>query len=390
MRRLVTLISIVLMAVSASAQEPELPVTDGLKLIAEKDWTKETEYNGWMIFNDDGMIFPEIVDEGLALTNPEVQAQIWTPQEYVLDDFSLEQDHDYIVRLFLKVPSDGTYQVVMGSWATNVNVQVPVTARDDFQVIDVEFPDFSRGAESAEGLETCHVLLQCGWVVGTTILKKVQVLEVEKSAKVPEPSETDELKLVYDKNWVGADFFWSDLMPNDRCELTAEGFAIPNPEPQEEMGHPYAIISTENFSLEQGNDYIVRLTLKVPSDGTYQVDMGSLSSIFSSYVPATACDDFQEIDAEFPQFAGNTMSVDDLEFSHLLLQCNEVVGTTVLQRVQVYEKVNGGTTAIKATKASKVTNANRTDDVIYNLAGQRVDASYKGVVIKNGKKRIMR
>ena len=63
--------SIVLMAVSASAQEPEQPVTEGLKLIAEKDWTKETEYNGWMIFNDDGMIFPEIVDEGLALTNPE-------------------------------------------------------------------------------------------------------------------------------------------------------------------------------------------------------------------------------------------------------------------------------------------------------------------------------
>ena len=182
MRRLVTLISIVLMAVSASAQEPELPVTDGLKLIAEKDWTKETEYNGWMIFNDDEMIFPEIVDEGLALTNPEVQAQIWTPQEYVLDDFSLEQDHDYIVRLFLKVPSDGTYQVVMGSWATNVNVQVPVTARDDFQVIDVEFPDFSRGAESAEGLETCHVLLQCGWVVGTTILKKVEVYEVLESS----------------------------------------------------------------------------------------------------------------------------------------------------------------------------------------------------------------
>jgi hypothetical protein len=104
--------------------------------------------------------------------------------------------------------------------------------------------------------------------VGTTILQKVQVLEVDQSAKVPEPSETDELKLVYDKNWVGADFFWSDLMPNDRCELTAEGFAIPNPETQEEMGHPYAIISTENFSLEQGHDYIVRLTLKVPSDGT--------------------------------------------------------------------------------------------------------------------------
>ena len=33
----------------------------------------------------------------------------------------------------------------------------------------------------------------------------------------------------------------------------------------------------------------------------------------------------------------------------------------------------------------KATNA---DGAIYNLAGQKVDASYKGIVIQNGKKRI--
>ena len=213
-----------------------------------------------------------------------------------------------------------------------------------------------------------------------------QVLEVDQSAK--EPSETDEMRLVYDKNWVGADSFWSDLMPNDSCKLIAEGLAIPNLESQEQMGHPYAFISYENFSLEKGHDYIVRLTLMVPSDGTYQVDMGSWSAIFSSYVPVTASDDFQVIDAEFPKFAGDAESVDDLEFSHLLLQCNGVMGTTVLQRVEVYEvlgsSAQGNTTGLKAVKASKA------DGAIYNLAGQKVDAFYKGIVIQNGKKRLAR
>ena len=34
-------------------------------------------------------------------------------------------------------------------------------------------------------------------------------------------------------------------------------------------------VNNEYFPLEQSHNYIVRLTLKVPSDGTYVVDMGS-------------------------------------------------------------------------------------------------------------------
>ena len=64
------------------------------------------------------------------------------------------------------------------------------------------------------------------------------------------------------------------------------------------------------------------------------------------------------------------------------------MGTTVVKKVEVYEVVGsgarGGTTAIKAVKAKD------NDDAIYNLAGQRIDASYKGIVIQNGKKRIVR
>lgn len=48
-------------------------------------------------------------------------------------------------------------------------------------------------------------------------------------------------------------------------------------------------------------------------------------------------------------------------------------------------RFDGQTTAIDGTRANKPTAA---DGAVYNLAGQRVDRSYKGVVIKNGKKYI--
>jgi hypothetical protein len=44
----------------------------------------------------------------------------------------------------------------------------------------------------------------------------------------------------------------------------------------------------------------------------------------------------------------------------------------------------GSETAINAVKATKA------DDAIYNLNGQRVNASYKGLVIKNGKKVVIK
>lgn len=48
-------------------------------------------------------------------------------------------------------------------------------------------------------------------------------------------------------------------------------------------------------------------------------------------------------------------------------------------------ELTAGATGIQAVKTVKVGN-----DYIYNLAGQRVDANYKGVVIKNGKKMIQK
>ena len=137
-----------------------------------------------------------------------------------------------------------------------------------------------------------------------------------------------------------------------------------------------------------GHDYIVRLTLKVPSDGNYQVNLGSWYDNTQYQAPATASDDWQEIDVNFPKFGWDegvlySWEADsqlDLACCHVLLQCGWMVGTTIVKKVLVIEKLKGGTTAIRTTKPDKA------DDAIYNLAGQRVSPSYKGVVIRNGQK----
>jgi hypothetical protein len=193
MKKYFLILFLLLGCLSVNAQEEN----DSLKLICEKNW-EGIEYDYFIMdYAGEGFSDIEVTDEGLAISNAVMSEMIWQPQCIVLDAFSLEEHHDYLVRLTLKVPSDGTYQVVMGSWATNDLSQVPSTAGDDFQIIDFEFPDYAGNTDYMEGLNACHVLLQCGWVVGTTVVKKAQVYERIHGGttsiplvKSPQPNDT--------------------------------------------------------------------------------------------------------------------------------------------------------------------------------------------------------
>ena len=175
---------------------PFVPKHEGEVLIYEQDW-QGVEYGPvWVDYaSGDTDMFENIegTDEGLAITVNTKQGQIWQPQVAVVPDgcFSLEAGHDYIVRLTMKTPSEGTYQVNMGSWPANTQYMVNVPASDDWQEVDVNFTNFvwdkelfhSEDADSRNYLEACHVLLHCGWMVGTTIVKKVQVIEKTKGGE---------------------------------------------------------------------------------------------------------------------------------------------------------------------------------------------------------------
>ena len=205
-----------------------------------------------------------------------------------------------------------------------------------------------------------------------------------------EPNEND-VNLIYSMNWEGVDYPMTDISPDDPWKTTNEGLAIYNPEKQEYAGSIWTIITAGGFSLEKNHDYVVRLTMKVPSDGTYMVNLGSVLTNISKEVPVSASDDFQVIDVQFSDFWGD---ITDRTFepingdAHIFFYSGLVAGTTVIKKVEVYEKPGSGVrddkTAVKAVKATN------DDGAIYNLAGQKVDASYKGIVIQNSKKRIAR
>ena len=202
--------------------------------------------------------------------------------------------------------------------------------------------------------------------------------------------------LIYEADWEGVEYSkWTDSEEDEKnwtWEGTDEGLAITVHTKQGQIWQPQLMVVPDAFLLEVGHDYIVRLTLKVPSDGIYQVNLGSWEANTQYKTSVTACDEWQEIDVKFPKFGWDegvlySWEADsqlDLACCHVLLQCGWMVGTTIVKKVQVIEKLKGGETAIKTPKPDKA------DGAIYNLAGQRVDASYKGIVIQNGKKRIAR
>ena len=77
----------------------------------------------------------------------------------------------------------------------------------------------------------------------------------------------------------------------------------------------------------------------------------------------------------------NTYAVGDAAGSKSFKIARSKASTNVF--ITEIKITRGGATGIEAVKAVKVIPVN---NFIYNLAGQRVDANYKGVVIKNGKK----
>lgn len=176
MRKSLLFVIILLSCLCANAQEEN----DTLVSLAKVNFEGLAELPLWSSFADgetDATI--EIVDDGIAITNPQVQDQSWQPLVTVIgDNLILEEGHDYIVRLTLKVPSDGIYWICMGNWDTRFISQVAATARDGFQIIDVEYPEYKGRAINA------FVVLGLGWVVGTTILKEVEVLEKTSTAGI--------------------------------------------------------------------------------------------------------------------------------------------------------------------------------------------------------------
>ena len=340
-------------------------------VLYENDFTGITEFTGWSQFGDeqtDGKV--DVDPDGVAITVGIQTGQLWQPQVMVIPDgsFNLKEDGNYKVYVTAKFPSDGTLQINMGTWSANDQAQFPVEATGDFQTVECDFDGWSVDAEGA------HLLFQCGDFKGTTILKSIKVVEIGEG---DEPVAEDEL--IYENDFTGITEFtgWSqfdDTQTDGKVDVDADGVAITVGVQTGQLWQPQVMIVPDgSFNLVEDGTYRVVITAKYPADGTLQVNMGTWSANDQAQFPITATGDFQT-----DEFLFEGWSV-DAEGSHLLFQCGDFKGTTIVKKIQIYAV--GGTDAIKAVKTVDVNS-----DVIYNLAGQRVNASYKGVVIKGGKK----
>ena len=176
MKKLLLLIILFLSCLTANAQQEN----DDLASVAKMTFVGIKDLSELGVYFSNNPEYLEIVEDGLAIKNPQKQDYPWFLQVPVLGRIPLEEGHDYVLRFTLKVPSDGTYWLDMCSWEVGYtcSCQVPVIASDDFQIIDVEYPEYGRSV--TDGM----VMLGCGWVVGTTILKEVEVLERRHTADI--------------------------------------------------------------------------------------------------------------------------------------------------------------------------------------------------------------
>jgi len=373
MKKLFTLVAMALMAVGANAQT----------LIAEKDWTGgfEGDYPMWAQFAEgqDGSVASDA--EGVNITVGSQTGELWQPQVTVLNEgLTLEEDKSYKVVITAKFPASGTLQINMGNWDGRDQYTTAVESTGDFQEVEVEFPDYAYNVEG-----NGFVLFQCGDFAGSTIVKKVQVFDItdgggEGSGEGEGGGDTT----IASKDWTGGfegDYpMWAQFAEGQEGSVSsdAEGVAINVGTQTGELWQPQVTVLNEGLTLAEDNSYVVKILAKFPASGTLQVNMGNWDGRDQYTTEVEATGDFQWVEVEFPDYAYN---VEGNGF--VLFQCGAFAGSSIVKTVEVWDVTNGPL-AIKSAKAVKANGA------IYNLAGQKVNASYKGIVIKDGKKFIQK
>ena len=290
--------------------------------IAEKVWP----LGSWLISNEDVGATCKMTSDGLAITNPGVQEEAWTPQAIVLEGFSLKKGRDYVVRLNVKIPASGKLQVNMGGWEFYEQYVVSVKKKTDSQVIDVDFPEYG---ETFEG--DAHVLFQNGKIKGTTVLQEIQVLDVT----------TGDTTVVAEYG-----YWFGDEETGATCKITNNGLSIKNPQVQTDYWTPQTLV-LQNLKLQKNHTYKVIFDAIVPSSGYLYAQLGHWTDegyISDNPIWVEGSNEFQEY-----EFCIENFPI-DVEDGHVLFQNGYIEGTCVLRSVRVVEI--GGNVKLNKTKAT--------------------------------------
>jgi hypothetical protein len=395
MKKLFTLVAMALMAVGANAQ----------KVIAEIDWSTQEAFNNWC--SGENGSTAAVGAEGLEINVPAAGENYWNPQTVVLNvegekvadnpdaPAFLAEDGRYQVIITAKHPA-GHLQVNLGTWDDGVSLQkdFDVAEAADFEDIVV---DFSEGWP-ADCFSNIHVLWQSGALPGLSVLKKIQVIDLDGEEGGEQGGEGEGGEggsaIVGEIDWSQEAAFnnWCSGENGSTAVVGAEGLEINVPAAGENYWNPQTVVlNIEGEKVADNPDapailaedgrYQVIIVAKHPA-GHLQVNLGTWDdgvSLQKDFDVEEAAD-FHEIVVDFSE----GWPADCFSNVHVLWQSGALPGLSVLKSIQIID-LDADPSAIKNVKASK-----KFEGAIYNLAGQKVNASYKGVVIKEGKKYIQK
>ena len=138
-------------------------------------------------------------------------------------------------------------------------------------------------------------------------------------------------------------------------------------------------MGTADAPIAEGGQYLVKFAFTTPAAGELRLDFGSWdgSAATMAKVFDVAAGE-QEMEIEFLDYP--TECTD----AFIFYQSGKIPGKHIVKKVEVWDLEADDATGIKNLKNKAQNN------VRYNLAGQQVDANYKGAVIMNGKKYIQK
>ena len=148
----------------------------------------------------------------------------------------------------------------------------------------------------------------------------------------------DDETIIAERNWTGPSWF-NDEGTQATCGMTAEGVTITNPEVQSQYWTPQMCV-VDGIILQEGHNYKVLITAKVPSGGPLYVQLGSWEDdadsniYYDRMVELEASSEFQDIEMLFGDFPAFTKK------GHVVFQTGFITGTCTVKNVQVIDVTN--------------------------------------------------
>ena len=361
MKKFFTLVAMACMAICANAQG----------VIAEIDWTKESAYYEGVWYSDLAEV-SVAEGEGLIINctqpNPET-ANYWEPQVPMIAHIEeLAEGGQYQVKFSVNAPAAGEIRLDFCSWTEGAKttqdwVGTVEAGDNDFTVDFLDYPGSTTNA---------MIFYQCGKIPGKHVIKNVQVIDLELGGGPALVSEID---------WTKESAYYEGVWYSDLAEVSVaegEGLIINCTQPSPETANywePQVPMIAHIEELAEGGQYQVQFAVNAPAAGEIRLDFCSWTEgakTTQDWVGTVEAGD-NELTVDFLDYPGSTTN------AMIFYQCGKIPGKHVIKYVKVFDLE--GETGIKTVK-----NNAAQSNIRYNLAGQKVDANYQGVVIMNGKK----